>query len=95
MDQTHFPPEFHCSVSSCIVVMVFHGLLAAFSISVLSASGGYCASTTNLAWHGGLPTIQLDNGTFIGNQTGNVTQFLGIPYALPPYVFIILSYFVA
>ncbi|EIM86929.1 carotenoid ester lipase precursor [Stereum hirsutum FP-91666 SS1] len=64
--------------------MLFHGLLATFSLVVLSASKGYCTSSTNFVGADGLPTIQLDNGTFIGNQTGNVTQFLGIPYALPP-----------
>lgn len=32
------------------------------------------------------PTVQLDQGTFLGNATANVTQFLGIPYAIPPYV---------
>ncbi|EIM86204.1 carotenoid ester lipase precursor [Stereum hirsutum FP-91666 SS1] len=30
------------------------------------------------------PTVQLDQGTFLGNATANVTQFLGIPYAIPP-----------
>ncbi|EIM86931.1 carotenoid ester lipase precursor [Stereum hirsutum FP-91666 SS1] len=63
---------------------VVRGLLVAFSLSVLSASKGSCASSPNFARDGGPPTIQLDSGTFVGNQTGNATQFLGIPYALPP-----------
>lgn len=33
-----------------------------------------------------VPTIQLDRGVFIGNSTGTVDKFLGIPFALPPYV---------
>ena len=32
------------------------------------------------------PTIQLDRGTFVGSSTGTVDKFLGIPFALPPYV---------
>lgn len=69
-----------------IAMTVVRGLLVAFSLSVLSASKGSCASSSNFARDGGPPTIQLDNGTFVGNQTGNATQFLGIPYALPPCV---------
>ncbi len=30
------------------------------------------------------PTVTLDNGTFTGTASGNVSQFLGIPYAQPP-----------
>ncbi|KAI0056007.1 carotenoid ester lipase precursor [Artomyces pyxidatus] len=30
------------------------------------------------------PTVQLDRGTFTGVNTGNVSRFLGIPYAKPP-----------
>ncbi|KAI0265657.1 carotenoid ester lipase precursor [Gloeopeniophorella convolvens] len=29
-------------------------------------------------------SVRLDNGLFVGNQTGNVTEFLGIPFAQPP-----------
>ncbi|EIM86930.1 alpha/beta-hydrolase [Stereum hirsutum FP-91666 SS1] len=64
--------------------MVLRGSLVALSLSMLSASRYYYASATQYTGAGGLPSIQLDNGTFIGNQTGNVTEFLGIPYALPP-----------
>lgn len=64
--------------------MLFRGLNAALSLCVLCASGSYCAS--GFVKDDSLPTVVLDNGTFIGNQTGNVIQFLGIPYALPPYV---------
>lgn len=31
-------------------------------------------------------TVTLDNGTFTGLLTGGVVQFLGIPFAQPPYV---------
>jgi hypothetical protein len=36
----------------------------------------------------GCPVAYLDKGTFVGTlgTTGNVSKFLGIPYALPPYV---------
>lgn len=34
----------------------------------------------------GLPTLVLDNGTFVGNSSGRTSQFLGIPFANPPYV---------
>ncbi len=30
------------------------------------------------------PTVTLDNGTFTGTTSGNVSQFLGIPFAQPP-----------
>ncbi|KAA1472212.1 carotenoid ester lipase precursor [Dentipellis sp. KUC8613] len=30
------------------------------------------------------PTVQLDNGTFIGQASGKVNKFLGIPFAQPP-----------
>ncbi|KAI0041130.1 carotenoid ester lipase precursor [Auriscalpium vulgare] len=30
------------------------------------------------------PSVRLDSATFIGNASGVVTQFLGIPFALPP-----------
>lgn len=30
------------------------------------------------------PTVTLDNATFTGFSSGNVSQFLGIPYARPP-----------
>ena len=32
------------------------------------------------------PTVQLDNGTFVGISEGNVNKFLGITFAKPPYV---------
>ena len=33
------------------------------------------------------PTVRLDNATVIGLSDGNNTQFLGIPFAQPPYVY--------
>lgn len=32
------------------------------------------------------PTVTLDQGTFVGIGNGNVSRFLGIPFAKPPYV---------
>lgn len=32
------------------------------------------------------PTVTLDNGTFTGLVSGPVSQFLGIPFAQPPWV---------
>ncbi|ETW82212.1 Esterase/Lipase [Heterobasidion irregulare TC 32-1] len=43
-------------------------------LSLHAAIGGVAA----------VPTIQLDRGVFIGNSTGTVDKFLGIPFALPP-----------
>ena len=33
------------------------------------------------------PTVQLGNATVIGINDGRNNQFLGIPYAQPPYVY--------
>ena len=30
------------------------------------------------------PTVTLDNGTFTGTASGNISQFLGIPFAQAP-----------
>ena len=32
------------------------------------------------------PSVQLDDGTFVGTSDGVVDRFLGIPFAKPPYV---------
>jgi hypothetical protein len=41
--------------------------------------------------NGGGPTVQLDNGTFIGTASNGTNQFLGIPYAQPPSVMSLLA----
>ncbi|KAI0046110.1 alpha/beta-hydrolase [Auriscalpium vulgare] len=41
-------------------------------------------ATAPLARSQAPPSVHLDNATFIGNASGVVTQFLGIPFALPP-----------
>lgn len=32
------------------------------------------------------PTTKLDQGTFVGKSSNGVSSFLGIPFALPPWV---------
>ena len=39
----------------------------------------------------GLPTVKLDQGTFLGAVDGLTHKFLGIPYAKPPYVMNVYS----
>lgn len=34
------------------------------------------------------PTVTLDGATVVGTSDGTVTQFLGIPFAQPPYVWV-------
>ena len=34
----------------------------------------------------GVPSIRLDDGTFIGTSDGIVDRFLGIPFGKPPWV---------
>ncbi|KAI0060457.1 carotenoid ester lipase precursor, partial [Artomyces pyxidatus] len=57
--------------------------LSAVGLALLSlqASG---TSTTLVTSRPTTPTVQLDAGTFIGQPSGNVSKFLGIPFALPP-----------
>ncbi|KAI0059490.1 carotenoid ester lipase precursor [Artomyces pyxidatus] len=43
-----------------------------------------CCNYASAAIVNGIPNVQLDAGTFIGNLSGNVSQFLGIPFAQPP-----------
>lgn len=33
-------------------------------------------------------TVKLDGATVVGTSDGTVTQFLGIPFAQPPYVYV-------
>ena len=51
------------------------------SITILLASGcvGVLANTG--------PVITLSYGSFQGNLTGDLVEFLGIPFAAPPYAF--------
>ncbi|KAI0059496.1 carotenoid ester lipase precursor [Artomyces pyxidatus] len=57
-----------------------HGLSHVALIFVSSRAISYAAATIV----DGIPSVQLDEGTFIGNLSGNVSQFLGIPFAQPP-----------
>lgn len=54
--------------------MHFAGILLALYLVIFSA----------LCWSS--PTVQLDNATFIGLSSGQVSSFLGIPFAQPPCV---------
>ena len=58
-------------------------LLTLFASSALAAP-------TQLGSRGDpYPTVVLDNATVIGKANGSVVQFLGLPYAQPPYVLIV------
>ena len=50
-------------------------------ITLLLASG--CVGVLAISNTG--PVITLNYGSFQGNLTGNVVEFLGIPFAAPPY----------
>ena len=41
------------------------------------------------------PTVTLDSATVIGKTNGTVTQYLGLPYAQPPYVATYVQFFLA
>lgn len=45
-----------------------------------------CVSAAFLSIAEAGPSVQLDAGTFNGIASGNVDQFLGIPFAQPPCV---------
>lgn len=46
----------------------------------------YYSATTTTTTTTADPTVILDNATFTGLNSGSVVQFLGIPFAQPPYV---------
>ena len=46
-----------------------------------------CAASAFPLTPRGAPTVQLDQGTFIGTTDGTTNKFLGIPFAQPPCVF--------
>jgi acetylcholinesterase len=52
------------------------------SISTLLLASG-CAGVLAISDTG--PVITLSYGSFQGNLTGDVVEFLGIPFAAPPY----------
>jgi hypothetical protein len=41
-----------------------------------------------------VPTITLDKGVFTGASVGSTKQYLGIPYAEPPYVLLLIHSFI-
>ena len=53
----------------------------AFCLSITLVGAVLAISNT------GGPVITLSYGSFQGNATGDLVEFLGIPYAAPPYVF--------
>ncbi|KAI0060454.1 carotenoid ester lipase precursor [Artomyces pyxidatus] len=56
--------------------------LTALGLSVLCLQAGISAAL--VTERSPVPTIHLDEGLFIGNASGNVSKFLGIPFTLPP-----------
>ena len=75
-----FPPYINpsstpaVSLSSQIAMRLFHSLRLILSFPVVIL----CVSAQ--------PTVRLDNATVMGLNNGNNTQFLGIPFAQPPFV---------
>ena len=52
------------------------------SLLVAPTLGASISNNTRGHW---LPTVNLDSATVLGTTDGTVTQFLGVPYAQPPY----------
>lgn len=59
--------------------------LALTAVVHASPLGDYSLNSTNV------PTVKLDSAVVIGNTTGVVTSYLGIPFAQPPYVLVPLT----
>ena len=65
--------------------------IAALLLSCLAAFPSTLGTSTfGRALDLGLPTVELDNATVFGTTDGTVTQFLGIPFAQPPYARLLL-----
>ena len=58
-------------------------LASFFSLALLlsSSSVGAIVSVSNTG-----PVVKLSYGSFQGNATGDIVEFLGMPFAAPPYV---------
>ena len=61
--------------------MVF---LRAFALFALVSSSAIALPLATR--EGSQPTVTLDEATIYGRTNGTVTQYLGLPYAQPPYV---------
>jgi len=61
-------------------------ILTLLYLSVARYAQEASATVLNLGSSNYKPTIKLSYGTFQGNTTGNVDEFLGMPFAAPPYV---------
>jgi hypothetical protein len=63
-----------------------------FSFTLLLSSA-YVTATLSASNTG--PVVQLDYGSFQGNATADLEEFLGIPFAAPPYastqIFLVLA----
>ncbi|TFY81774.1 hypothetical protein EWM64_g2237 [Hericium alpestre] len=55
-------------------------LRASTIFAILTAHAAVAAPTSRAA----IPTVELDNATFVGQASGSVNKFLGIPFAQPP-----------
>jgi hypothetical protein len=51
-----------------------------FTLLFSSACLGLSLSTSNTG-----PVVELSYGSFQGNATGDLAEFLGMPFAAPPY----------
>ncbi len=59
-----------------MIASSFLGFAAAYAAATLAAPTPSAVS----------PTVQLDNGTFVGTSDGTTDSFLGIKFADAPYV---------
>ena len=61
--------------------------LASFLSLALLLSSSSAATVLGVANTG--PVVKLSYGSFQGNATGDLVEFLGMPFAAPPYVFLL------
>lgn len=61
---------------------MFHRLIQGLVLSTL-LTHSHSSATPLIPGQLG-PTVQLDDGIFVGLNSGPVNQFLGVPFARPP-----------
>lgn len=87
-----FPASPHLQISACDfsrhiehkiwTIRTFRRVWKPAMVSPLLLSLALFASSVNAA----TPTVTLDNGVFTGTTDGISSKFLGIPFAIPPWV---------